>query len=465
MPGQVDAGVKAGGNRTMMQGFSLHSAVRYNKIGLIREWCATKPSSDELSRSLLTAAGTYDESTEMVEVLIGAGADPNFTNEVDGYISGPPLSAAAQKSSLNMVRRLVKLGAEVGYSKPYGFNAMNSAVYGSTSSLCKIVEYLISLGIDLDVESKYGESPLSVASHRGKFEVVRLLLDAGADPSRLGWNSLMHAVVFGSLADCQAILQADKPPLEERDRSWQRTAFLLAVQAGDTEKASLLMAAGANLDGRGRCGKTALMHAAEMNHVAMVEWLILNGVDIDGVDDFGATALITAAENGAADSARLLVGLGADVDAVTDTKHSAIDVAANIETVLVLRDAGADINRIAGDGYNLLKSAADREDLLFLQQLLSNGADPNRTSTGDVPLHIAIQLDDAEIARVLLQNGANPNAQDVDGWTPLFSARSIEAARLLLDAGADPKIADDIGSTALDHVFERSVRGFLASSA
>jgi ankyrin repeat protein len=447
----------------MTVGFSVSSAVKYAKIGRINQWLETHPDPAELGFFLLVAAGAPAKSAEVVELLIGAGSDPNFIREVEGYTGLRPLSVAAGKSSLDVVKRLVDLGGDVNYSAPDGSNAMNSAVYNPTSSLYEIVEYLISLGIDLDGETKYGESPLSVASHRGKFDIVRLLLDAGADPARLGWNPLMHAVVFGSLSDCRAILWSPKVPLEDRDRLWQRTAFLLATQVGDTEKAALLLAAGADADARGRCGKTALMHAAEMNHVPMVECLVINGADIDAVDEFETTALIIAAEHGAADGVRALLKAGADINWVTHTLCSAIDQAANIETVFALRDAGADINRIAGDGNNLLKYAADREDLEFTKQLLAIDADPNKTTIGDVPLHIAVQRDDVEIVRALLQHGANPNAQDVDGWTPLFSAKSIEVAELLLDAGADPNATEKLfGQTALDYVPEQ-LRTFLAS--
>src|SRR5579872_3764769 len=138
----------------MALGFSVQNAVKYGKIERISEWVDTHPDSNDLSHFLLVAAEDATESTEVVELLIGAGADPNFTIEVDGFVSGPPLSGAAHRSSLNVVKCLVELGADVNYCAPHRFNALNSAVYNPTGALYKIVEYLISLGIDLDIESK-----------------------------------------------------------------------------------------------------------------------------------------------------------------------------------------------------------------------------------------------------------------------------------------------------------------------
>jgi ankyrin repeat protein len=65
------------------------------------------------------------------------------------------------------------------------------------------------------------------------------------------------------------------------------------------------------------------------------------------------------------------------------------------------------------------------------------------------------------IVKILLSAGADPNQQDVDGWSPLCYARSIEVAEALLAAGADPSLANDFGATAASVVREPDVRRFL----
>jgi ankyrin repeat protein len=54
----------------------------------------------------------------------------------------------------------------------------------------------------------------------------------------------------------------------------------------------------------------------------------------------------------------------------------------------------------------------------------------------------------------LIAAGANLNAQDVDGGTPLFSAQSKEAIETLLRAGARPEISDQIGGLASEQLKE-----------
>jgi len=72
---------------------------------------------------------------------------------------------------------------------------------------------------------------------------------------------------------------------------------------------------------------------------------------------------------------------------------------------------------------------------------LAAGADPNaRDEDGWTPLHLAATYDGAEAVAALLAGGADLNARDEDGWTPLHVAALVggaEAVAALLDEGAD----------------------------
>jgi ankyrin repeat protein len=103
---------------------------------------------------------------------------------------------------------------------------------------------------------------------------------------------------------------------------------------------------------------------------------------------------------------------------------------------------GADLNAVDGCGEWPLKLAAEHNDTRRIDWLLGHGAQVDRTSTGETALHTAVRNDSRESMELLLAAGANPNQQDVDGWTPLFCAQSREAIRALREAGADPTITD-----------------------
>ena len=270
----------------------------------------------------------------------------------------------------------------------------------------------------------------------------------------------MQALALGTTSDCRSIL-ATGPSLAYRDTPWERTPFLLAAQVGEVEKAVLLLEAGARLEDRGRCGKTALMHAAEMGHTDLVEWLLAEGADPNGIDDDGGTALISAASRGAAGCVEALLRRGAQAKTETPTGDSAIDQAHNIETVVALRGAGCDIERINGEGKTLLIYASEAGRLDFVRQLLAIGAEPNRASASYAPLHSAVNSDRVEVATALLEAGADPNQPADDDWTALFYVRTPELAKLLLEFGADRGCRDFLGCTAAYYAKSDELRALL----
>jgi ankyrin repeat protein len=161
----------------------------------------------------------------------------------------------------------------------------------------------------------------------------------------------------------------------------------------------------------------------------------------------------------------LLLESGAALDYETAaTGSTAITSAANPQVVQVLVAAGADINTVAGDGYHLLKSAAETGDVEFVRALLKMGANVDTTSTGDTALHTAVAWDQLEIVRMLLAGGADPNAEDVDMYTPLMQARSLECVEILLAAGASVDRADQVGTEVVHHHSDPEILGRLQNA-
>jgi ankyrin repeat protein len=96
-------------------------------------------------------------------------------------------------------------------------------------------------------------------------------------------------------------------------------------------------------------------------------------------------------------------------------------------------------------------------DIQEIARLLKKGADPNaQDDDGFSPLHFAAQESLPEAARLLLDAGANPNIEDSFAITPLGRAahteRGVEVVKLLLAAGADPFKPNKRGFCAADGV-------------
>ncbi len=102
---------------------------------------------------------------------------------------------------------------------------------------------------------------------------------------------------------------------------------------------------------------------------------------------------------------------------------------------------------------NALLIALESDDAPAVLRLLCQGVNVEfaKPPTGVRALHVAAQRDALACALLLLNNGADVNAADGDGWTPLHYAASSSHLRmivLLLKAKADPAKQSGSGQTA-----------------
>ena len=97
-----------------------------------------------------------------------------------------------------------------------------------------------------------------------------------------------------------------------------------------------------------------------------------------------------------------------------------------------------------------LRDAIRSGDLSAVQSLLDSGADiTSEAGTKYTVLHYAVFGDHADIARYLIEQGAEVNARNPYGATPLHQAQSAAMARLLIDSGADVNAWSEINATPL----------------
>ncbi|MHB9117512.1 MAG: ankyrin repeat domain-containing protein [Burkholderiales bacterium] len=120
----------------------------------------------------------------------------------------------------------------------------------------------------------------------------------------------------------------------------QTTPIMKAARLGDIAAATELVAAGADLGAKNSDGNTALWFACYSENLAVVELLASKGAPLDNQNENGASCLMYAASAGKTQVVAALLRAGADPTLQTLDDFTALDMAANLECLQLLRHAG-----------------------------------------------------------------------------------------------------------------------------
>jgi len=328
--------------------------------------------------------------------------------------------------------------------KPDDTTPLHQAAYDGNADE---VRRLIRVGADVRKANLFGATPLMLASITGNTEVIRLLLDAGA-------------------------------PADEANAEGQ-TPLMVVARTGNVEAAKLLLKKGANVDAHEKWGgQTALMWAAAQGQAGMIRLLVARGARVDERSTVRDWQRRVTAEGRPKDMNR-----GGLTPLLFAAREGCIDC------MRVLLERGADINLADPDGTTPLILALLNRNYNAARFLIGAGADVNLWDIyGQTPLYVAVDMNTLpvgrrvelpsmdettgyDIAKLLLERGANPNAQlklrpkyrnipydryrdplMVWGTTSLLRAAKagdIPVVKLLLQHGALPDLANSIGVTPL----------------
>ena len=221
-----------------------------------------------------------------------------------------------------------------------------------------------------------------------------------------------------------------------------------AVYHVDHELLQALIAKKAKLDVANEFGSTPLAEAAKLADATMVKMILDAGANPESPNQDGETALMVAIKTGELPVVELLVKAGANVNAVekfhnqTPLMYAAATSksAAEIVKLLLSKDASVKPRALSNDWPNQISSEPRAQyrpvggltALLYaardgcydcVDAMIAYGADVNLPSPeGVTPLMIALDNDHNEVARLLLDRGANPNVWDWWGRTALYIA-------------------------------------------
>jgi ankyrin repeat protein len=229
------------------------------------------------------------------------------------------------------------------------------------------IQRLIDSGVDVNTPLEEGETLLMLSSSRNYIDIVRILVEAGADVNALNLNFESALLKAAAKASREAFSYLFPLTSEEIREQSQMDALLGASLDGDTQVVRLLIEFGTDLNATDEElweSKTALISAAEWAHKEIVEILVEAGADVNLTDSQGQTALMLASKF------RTLEELRSRIQEVGANRQEIID---NLVT------AGAEVNAQDSHGRTALMLATELGTPETVEYLLNVGTDTRLT--------------------------------------------------------------------------------------
>jgi len=430
----------------------------------------------------------------IVKDLLDAGADANSTFE-EGETA---LMTASLTGKVDAVKMLLSHGAKVNVAEPW--KSQTPLMYAASEGNTDAVNMLIEFGAEVKAKSKSGFTPLLFAVRNGHIDTTKALLAHGANVNDVapdGTCALNMAIVNAYFELANVLLEAGaNPNLPDPRGSGLHILAWLRKPGSDPN-------AGAGGAPKGppiptgnitslELAKSLLKHGANPN--VRISWKeikynkdfgqVRNPIDIPigrhNISYVGATPFYVAAQTGDAPYMQVLFDGGADPklptvqnitplmaaaglgywDGESPGPYAGCSEAERLAAVKLALDLGNDINAhadfgefpIEGDGkYLLLYYPAN------IDRLPENALGDVRWS-GSTALHGAVISGQPSIVQFLIDHGAQVDAKNRLGWTPLMVAEGIfvtntkkefpDAAKILKKAMAEKGLKADSTSPA-----------------
>ncbi|MDV7104871.1 ankyrin repeat domain-containing protein [Vibrio sp. TH_r3] len=393
---------------------------------------------DQYQNTALSMASDKNEA-ELVKMLVEHGA--GYLTRFSFSDSDAKLIRSARKGDLAGIMIALSAGADINSESSAGQTALIEAFEGVFGQITEqkylaVIKALIENGADIHARDNYGYTVLERASSNGRLEVVKLLINTGAEVYING--ALVAASLSGHIDVVDFLIKQSGADINIQD-SRGNTALSQAAWKGHVDIVELLIEKGADVNIKNSQRYTALMTSIEEDQPLVAIRLIEHGATMNekyrlGKND-GRTILMEAIHKGYFDVVELLITQGVDLNGKD-----------NNGTTALLMDAIYEGRTHTPSLYKLGYSST----LLAQYEQLFPGIEKavhQRQRDQSIDFQALPGL-----ARALIEHGANKQLKDQDGNTALIKACAnghLELAQFLIDNGVDINAKNKEGNTAL----------------
>lgn len=351
---------------------------------------------------------------------------------------------------------------ELGIGRyPYDWSPLHYLAYYDIT--CRSRRFLEQQNVNVDSRENFlGMTPLHCAAQRGNEAMVDLLLDSGADinaQTAKGDTALHLATVKGERRVMKLLLARGADTKKTNKEG--HTALHMAIgTASDEATIPLLVKSKVDVNAvNSKTGDTGLHLAVEFKRPRILLFLLNKRAIINSFNKKGLTPLHLAAKLNNCEALTLLLEREAQVESRSHDSATALHAAAeggNWIAFDLLLAGGADINAWDKEGETLLHSKTFQPDGLgMVAKLLDDGANPEaRNSKGYTPLQCAAMAGNKAVFFLLLERGANiqvetPRGENLLHITPPCHEDYMDILQALLQKGLGVNARSSQGWTPL----------------
>jgi uncharacterized protein len=372
-----------------------------------------------------------------VVALIKAGADVNLR----GNLMYPPLHLALDKDRHNIAVALIQGGADVNLQDAAGKTPLHRAAMQSQETF---VRTLLKLGADPNIRDEHGKTPLHVVS-TAQPDLIDLLVKSNANPNLQDkdGNTPLHLFLARPVMVEHLLKNGADPNLKNDFGVSPYMMMLEEERIRDYPKVlQQMLAFKADVGSTNQLGETILHMAARLELGDTFDNVLPN-CEICKKDVNGNNVLHALARTQNAEMIAKVIEMAPQL---------LKEVNVNGRTPL------GDLVRRA----DRLPYKIDEKFIAAARIMINAGADPSaQDEKGRTLLHYAVDQNQLGLVEFLMSKKINPDVTDNDGRAALHVAidrKNLTALDRLLDLGADPDLVDSRGWTVLDRLAEKNDR-------